>query len=92
VNPLTEKSANVLVRRVYLADHKGLYQNPRLHPLSPTPKTHYFKPRKLRSAAVPEFTVSVTAARPTFSGTRIARRVAEISLPSQHAGHENSAD
>jgi hypothetical protein len=27
VNPLTEKSANVLVRRVYLADHKGLYQN-----------------------------------------------------------------
>ncbi len=40
-----------MVSPVYLADHKGLYQNPRLHPLSPKLKTHCFKPRKLQSEA-----------------------------------------
>jgi hypothetical protein len=44
--------------QVYLTDHEGLYQNPRLHPLSPTPKTHCFKPCKLQSDAVPKSTDS----------------------------------
>jgi hypothetical protein len=53
---MPEKFGLQVVTRVYLADHKGLYQNPRLHPLSPTPKTHRFKPRKLQSDAVPKST------------------------------------
>jgi hypothetical protein len=47
-----------VVSPVYLTDHEGLYQNPRLHPLSPTPKTHCFKPCKLQSDAVPKSTDS----------------------------------
>jgi hypothetical protein len=54
---LTQKFWFRVVTQVYLADHKGLYQNPRLHPLSPTPKTHCFKPRKLQSDAVPKSTL-----------------------------------
>src|ERR1039458_2883585 len=67
VNPLTEKSANVLVRRVYITDHGWLYQNPRFHPLPPVLKTRCFTPRKPRSGAVLEFTLSGTQRMPRAS-------------------------
>jgi hypothetical protein len=70
------------VTRVYLADHKGLYPNPRLHPLSPTPKTHCFKPRKLQSDAVPKSTLSGAQRSGLTGGQRL-----EITHPTATGFH-----